>query len=226
MRRGYELRALQVSRGRPSLRPANCAAASARLEATRRSPTSAFAGRRCSDGSRSRACWQVQRHALEHRGRVGGVTARRGAARTDSSVCLLRAPGCPLEHRGRVCRHRCPWMRCQTGFGSVPAGEYEDILLNSEVMSAGVAAVGSAGRTDSSLCLLRVPGYPLERRGRVRRHRCPLMRCQNRFVGVPAGAYKEILFDPEVEYTGISARGCSARTDSSGGVLASARTSS
>ncbi len=36
-------------------------------------------------------------------------------------------------------------MRCQTGFGSVPAGAYEDILLNGEVMSAGVLPLGALG---------------------------------------------------------------------------------
>ncbi len=98
-------------------------------------------------------------------------------------------------------------MRCPTGFGRVPAGAYEDILLDREVMSAGAAASGSAGRTDSPRWLLRVPGYALERRGRARKHHGV-----NRFVGGAASACKDIRFDPEVKWTDILVRGCGAGT--------------
>ena len=67
--------------------------------------------------SRSWARWRVQRHGL--------------------------------EHRGRVCGHRGPWTRWKNRFVGVPAGEYKDILLNTEVECAGVAARGGAARTDS-----------------------------------------------------------------------------
>ncbi len=58
------------------------------------------------------------------------------------------------------------------------------------------------------------------------RHLCPWMRGKNTSVGVPADDYKDILFNTEVDYAGIAARGCAAGTDSPVCPLANTRASS
>ncbi len=52
------------------------------------------------------------------------------------------------------------------------------------------------------------------------------MHCLNRFLGVSAGAGKEVLLNTGAEYVGITARGCAARTNSWVCLLASTMTSS